>query len=267
MLVSIAAVVVALLVIVALNLPRGSSPGTGLVSPGPSAVAGGSGQTASPRPSSSGRPNSSVGAPGSLPSVNQPAVPVPASIPRNGRTLGAAAAPVALDVWADFQCPACGTFSREVEPVLIQRYVAPGKVRLTFHDFAFIGQESQDAASAARCAGEQGKFWEYQTLVYANQQGENRGWFSRSRLEAFAVAAGVDPAVWALCYDGGSKRPAVADETAVGRTAGVDSTPSLVLNGKLITLHSWAELLTLLDGAIGAAASPGSTPSPVPTTP
>ena len=267
MLVSIAAIVVALLVIVALNLPRGSSPGTGLVSPGPSAVAGGSGQTASPRPSSSGRPNSNVGAPGSLPSVNQPAVPVPASIPRNGRTLGAAAAPVALDVWADFQCPACGTFSREVEPVLIQRYVAPGKVRLTFHDFAFIGQESQDAASAARCAGEQGKFWEYQTLVYANQQGENRGWFSRSRLEAFAVAAGVDPAVWAPCYDGGSKRPAVADETAVGRTAGVDSTPSLVLNGKLITLHSWAELLTLLDGAIGAAASPGSTPSPVPTTP
>jgi protein-disulfide isomerase len=164
-------------------------------------------------------------------------------------------------VWADFQCPACGEFSRTVEPVLIERYVATGKVRFTFHDFAFIGQESLDAASAARCADQQDRFWEYQTLVYANQNGENQGWFSRARLEALAAAAGLDTAAWATCYDGGGQRQAVADETGVGSQAGVSQTPTLTLDGKIVPLtsfSSWNDLFSLLDTTIAAAGGSGA---------
>ncbi len=176
-------------------------------------------------------------------------------------------------MWADFQCPACGEFSRTVEPVLIERYVATGKVRFTFHDYAFIGQESLDAASAARCADQQDKFWEYQTLVYANQNGENEGWFSRARLEAFAAAAGVDSAVWATCYDGGGQRQAVADETGVGAQTGVRSTPTLVLDGKIVpldTFTSWDDLFTLIDTTVagaGGSSAPVGSASPSSTAP
>ncbi len=263
-LVSIGAVVVALVAIIALNLPRGSSGGTGSLTPSPGA------SVASAGPSTSAGPTSSAGPVAPLPSVTVPTPPIPASIPRDGQTLGAATAPVALDVWADFQCPACANFSRAVEPILIERYVAPGKIRLTFHDFAFLGQESQDAASAARCAGQQGKFWEYQTLIYANQKGENEGWFSRARLEAFAAAAGVDSAAWVTCYDGGGQRQAVKDATQVGQKAGVSSTPTLALNGQLVPLDqfsSWTDLFTLLDTTIAAGGSSGSPASPSSTTP
>ena len=92
-----------------------------------------------------------------------------------------------LDTWEDFQCPGCGNFSRSIEPVVIERYVAAGQLRLNFHDYAFIGQESVDAASAARCADKQGRFWDYQAWLFANQNGENKGWFTRDRLAAIGA--------------------------------------------------------------------------------
>lgn len=245
------------MVIIALNLP-GRSGGTGSASPSPSSSAAGASTGASASAGAgSGSGSATVGP---LPSVTL-ATPIPATIPRDGRTLGSASAPVTLEVWADFQCPSCGNFSRAVEPVLIEKYVVPGKLRITFHDFAFLGQESLDSASAARCAGDQGKFWEYQALIFANQNGENQGWFSRGRLEAFAVAAGLDTVAWAKCYDGGGQRKAVTVETNLGQKAGVKSTPTLALNGQQVSLDnfsSWGDLLTLIDKAIAASGSSGS---------
>ena len=146
--VSVVAIVIALVVIGGLNL--GPAGGAGSPSPTPSGAA----------PSS---PGGSVSTPaGTLPlGLTAPAVTIPSSIPRDGRTLGSPTAPVSLEIWADFQCPACGNFTRTIEPVVIDRYVETGKVKLTFHDYAFIGDESLDAAAAARCAAQQGRFWEY----------------------------------------------------------------------------------------------------------
>ena len=256
----------ALAAILLLNLPRSANGGTGATSPSPAASVG---ADASPGASAGvdASPDASTGAP--LPSVTVP-TPIAAGIARDGRTIGSPTAPVALDVWEDFQCPSCGNFSRTVEPVIIERYVATGKVKLTFHDFAFLGQESVDAASAARCAEQQGKFWEYQALVFANQNGENQGWFSRDRLEAFAAAAGLDTAAWSVCYDGGSQRQAVTDQTNAGHAAGVASTPTLAINGQQVSLDSftsWNDLLTLLDKTVAASGPSGSPASSSSTAP
>jgi len=237
-LISAAAVVVGIIVIAALNLPRGTSGG---------AVPTGSG--------------SATG--GSSVSVEAPTASIPAGVPRDGRTLGAASAKVSFDVWEDFQCPACGGFSREIEPVIIQRFVVPGKIRYTFHDFAFLGPESLDAASAARCAGQQDKFWDYHGWLYANQNGENQGWFSRDRLTAIADRIGLDRAAFDACYDGGSERGAVTSETQAGQSAGVSGTPTLFLAGKLLPLSSftsWDDLYRAIDAAV-AAAGPATSPS------
>ena len=81
--------------------------------------------------------------------LTPPSDPTPIAL-ADGRGIGAADAPVTLDVWADFQCPGCGIFTRATEARIVREYVANGKLRLVFHDYAFIGQESIDAAVAAR---------------------------------------------------------------------------------------------------------------------
>jgi protein-disulfide isomerase len=242
--VTVAAVIVALVVIAALNLgPSATNPGSGSTQSGGSAA---------------GQPPAS-----SSIALTAPAAPIPSGVPQDGRTIGSPSAKVVLETWEDFQCPACGNFTRQIEPVLIERYVVPGKIRLTFHDFAFLGPESLAAASAARCAGEQGKFWDYHDWVFANQNGENKGWFSRERLAAIADHVGLDRAAWEACYDGGSQAAAVTAETDAGKAAGVASTPTLVLNGQTVPLSSfssWDDLYKAIDAAVAAAGgAPAST--------
>lgn len=215
---------------------------------------GGPGST-SPPPTNLGSSGSSGGASSAVP-ITPPASPIPASIPRNGPTLGSPAAKVVLDTWEDFQCPGCGNFSRSIEPVVIERYVATGQLRLNFHDYAFIGQESVDAASAARCADKQGRFWDYQAWLFANQNGENQGWFSRARLAAIADAVGLDLAAWSTCHDGAAERAAVIAETKAGVSAGVTSTPTLILDGRVLDLSkfsTWDQLFQAIDARIAAS--------------
>ena len=156
----------------------------------------------------------------------------------NARALGSADAPVTIEVWSDFQCPACGFFARQVEPDLIDEYVKDGTVRLVYRDFAFIDGgkptgESQQAAAAARCAGEQGKFWPFHDYLFENQDGENKGAFSRDVLDQIGTAIGLDATAFASCMDGDAQEQAIVAETAQGGQAGVSSTPTLAINGVL----------------------------------
>ena len=98
--------------------------------------------------------------------------------------LGDPAAPVLVEIWADYQCPYCGVMTHAMEGSILRDYVDTGRVRLGFRDFAFLGQESLDAAVAARCAGRQDAYWRYHDLVFASQQGENQGAFSTETLVA-----------------------------------------------------------------------------------
>ena len=82
----------------------------------------------------------------------------------DGTTLGNPDAKVSVDVWEDFQCPACRNYSDNTEPLIIQNYVDTGKVRYTFHQYPFIDDfaatnESDQSANASMCAAEQNRFW------------------------------------------------------------------------------------------------------------
>lgn len=162
-----------------------------------------------------------------------PASTVPPSITQNGHTRGLASAPVTIEEWADFQCPACGQFARLTEPQLLSGYIAKGQVNIVFHHFAFRGQESSWAAEASECASEQGKFFEYRDKLFASQAGENRGTFSKDNLKKLGAAIGLDSSFNA-CVDSGRYAQAVRDDTQVGRGRGVQATPTLFVNGRKI---------------------------------
>jgi len=71
-----------------------------------------------------------------------PSRPVPAGVVVDGATMGVAEAPVTLDVWSDFQCPACGVFARDSETLIRETFVPDGTLRIVHHDAAFQGRRS-----------------------------------------------------------------------------------------------------------------------------
>ncbi len=201
-------------------------------------------------------------------SLKPPANAIPAGLTQDGQTLGSATAPVTLDMWGDFQCPACAKFVNTVEPELIDRYVSPGLIKFRFNDYTFIGPESFDAAVAAACAADQDKFWGYDGYLYANQGLENAGIFSKDFLAAVADSVGLDRKAYDTCVADPAKLDAVKASTAAGSKIGVTQTPSLSINGTVLTFTTYAELYAQIDAAITAAGgTPPATAAPASTAP
>ncbi len=145
--------------------------------------------------------------------------------------LGTADAPVVIVEYADYQCPFCERFFSETFTQIKKDYIDTGKARFYYQDFAFLGEESQFAAEAAKCANEQGKFWEYHDYLYTHQNGENEGAFTQDKLKAFGTALGLDPSKFNSCVDSRIYKPDVEAEAQAGNEYGVSATPSLFIDG------------------------------------
>jgi protein-disulfide isomerase len=137
-----------------------------------------------------------------------------------------------------------------VKPELEMRYLESGKVKLVWHDFAWIGQESRLAAQAARCAGRQDRFWEYHDYLFNHQRGENRGQFAAENLKSFALELKLDSAAFDDCLDRGEDLPAIQQDLAAGRTLGVNSTPYFLVNGRPFVGGSAAQLFQAVDAEL-----------------
>ena len=139
-------------------------------------------------------------------------------------------------------------------------YVLPGIARIVYRDFVFLGQESIDAAVAARCAGSQdlGAYWRYHDLLFASQKGENQGAFTRANLVTLAGIAALDATAFTACLDDPAVAKAVADETAQGRAAGIESTPTVRLSGPAGTriLSGFSAGWSTISDAMAAVSAP-----------
>jgi protein-disulfide isomerase len=167
----------------------------------------------------------------------------PAGIPATGQILGSATAPVTIDLYEDFQCPACEQWGRSVVPSLVRNELAAGAVRIVYHGFAFIGPESKAAGRAAWAADQQGRFWDMWATLYANQGlHENGGAFERGRLIAMANALGLDSGRFTTDLDSPAAAAFVADGVADAARAGVTSTPTLIIDGRILGNGGYAEV-------------------------
>lgn len=136
--------------------------------------------------------------------------------------------------FADFQCPFCKQWFSDVEPNLINDYVKTGKIAFYWRDYPFLGQESNLAANAARCANEQGKFWEFHDYLYNHQGQENSGAFSADNLKQFGAAIGLNTDQFNSCVDSGKYNTAAQKDLSDGQKAGVTGTPTIFINGQSI---------------------------------
>lgn len=176
----------------------------------------------------------------------------------DGSTLGPANAPVVLREFADFQCPYCALYFRNIEKQVIDQYVKTRKVRYEFHHLIVIdsnvgGTESRQAALAGECAAEQDGFWDYHNLLYTNQQGEGSGAFSDNRLKAFAASLGMDTGKFNSCLDSQKYKDKITSDAALARSLSVTSTPTLFVNDqKVSNPQDWGTVKSSIDAALAA---------------
>jgi protein-disulfide isomerase len=130
---------------------------------------------------------------------------------------------------------------------LAPKYFDTGKAKVVYHHFPFIGPESQWAAEAADCAGEQGKFWPYALYVLTHQAGENVGAFSRDNLKSFAVQVGLDTNAFNACFDSGKYTAAVKQEMSQGEQLGLTGTPTFFVNGRRVELPTVDQFGQIID--------------------
>jgi protein-disulfide isomerase len=147
--------------------------------------------------------------------------------------IGRVDAPVVMIEYSDFQCPFCGRFARETEPALVKKYVDAGVLRIEWRNFPIFGEESARAARAGYAAGQQGKFWQYHDIAYAESRRRNSGAFSKDRLVAMAREAGVpDLERFRTDLDSDAARQSVDRDLEEGYKLGVTSTPAFLINGE-----------------------------------
>ncbi len=151
--------------------------------------------------------------------------------------LGDTSAPVTVIEYGDFQCPFCARFHSQVGERLRDEYIASGKVKMVFRNFQFLGPESVAAGEAAECAKDQGKFWAFHDAIYAEEirdGQEHNGNLDREFFLKTAQALGLKVSDFTSCIDSNKYADQISKDQEDASAAGVNSTPTSFVNGRLI---------------------------------
>jgi len=165
-----------------------------------------------------------------------------------------------LDVYVDFQCPNCGHMEKAFGPTLT-RMAKAGQIKYVVHLMSFVdsivrNDSSTRSANTAACAADAGKFGEYHSAVFAGQPVTEGVGYTDAQLTEFAKSAGITgPAFtkWQTCTSSGQHDSYVSDVATTSGKAGVNSTPTVKLNGKDFTNLSPDGGITWAPGPLVAA--------------
>ena len=158
----------------------------------------------------------------------------------NSPVRGPADAPVTLTVFSDFQCPYCSRLLPFVDEVLAKN---PGKVRVVFKQFPLrMHNMAQPAALASLAAREQGKFWPMHDKLFANSSQ-----LSEEKIRALAEELGLDMARFDKDRNTQKLRDEVLRDQGLGQQAGVQGTPTVFINGKLLRDRSMPGVQAIID--------------------
>src|SRR3989338_6699560 len=165
-------------------------------------------------------------------------------------SLGRDSAKVTIIEFSDFQCPSCALFHSGAGNAIIEEYVKKGLARVAHKDFPLLGEESFNAAYGARCAGEQGKVFEYQDALFSQQSkyaSENSGMFSVEQLIRLADDINLNKNIFSDCLYKNKYKEAVAKDLEEGKAAGVTGTPTIFINGRklegLVSFENYKKII------------------------
>lgn len=155
------------------------------------------------------------------------------AMPANAYTIGKADAPLVLIEYTDLQCPFCQQFHNTAYAQIKANYIDTGKIRFISRDFPLdFHENARRGANAARCAAEQGKFWEMRHAMIVNASQ-----LQQDKLAGYAANIKMDVAKFQSCIAADKFKAAIDKDIAEGVAAGVSGTPSFVIgrveDGKL----------------------------------
>jgi protein-disulfide isomerase len=173
-----------------------------------------------------------------LPAPEPPILPVSAD---DDPSVGPANAPVTIVEFSDFQCPYCKLSVPLIKEILAKY---PDKVKVVYRDYPGPNHpHAPQAAEAAQCAGDQGKFWEYHDSLF-DRQAPGTGW----NFAELAKGIGLDQDAFSTCLKSGRYREEVAKDLQDGFTLGVTSTPTFFINGRpLVGAKPFAEFQDVIE--------------------
>ena len=162
--------------------------------------------------------------------VRTPAAPPPMLV--RFKESGAPDAPIACEVYTDYECPSCAVLYRQTIPSLIAQYVQTGKVKLVHRDFPL--PQHPYARLAARYANAAGRLGYYEQAVDRIFQTQN-AWSGNGSIDAQltqVLAPGVMQKVRDMAQNDATLDQTVAEDVAMGRKDGINQTPTIVVVAK-----------------------------------
>lgn len=157
----------------------------------------------------------------------------PKDIPTEGRPVyGNERAPITLVVFADFQCPMCKAEVPELREAVDNH---KGRVKLVFKHFPLpMHEHGEAAAKAGEAAHLQGKFWRMHDQLFAHQEQ-----LGPEQIEAYAAAAGLDVEQFKADLTSDEVAETVAADKKAGKDLKIGGTPTVFVNGRLVTHLMW----------------------------
>ena len=175
----------------------------------------------------------------------------------NDNTMGDPNAPVVIEEYSDYACSYCADFALGTSERIVQDYVNTGQVYFISRSAGDINSTSSDlAAEAAYCAADQNMYWEYHDLIYANQGILFFGGvtYIDNYLIAFAESLELDIDMFKDCLNNGDNRDRVLQDGVDADKAGINSTPSFLINGTLLRGNApYQEFQAFIEGALNAS--------------
>ena len=176
---------------------------------------------------------------------------------KDAPVLGSKTATVTIVEVGDYQCHMCKLWFEETRPLIIENYIETGKANLVFVDMPFLGSDSTPASEATYCADDQGKYWEYHSMLFTYQQEIDDGWASASRLQAIAFNLGLDIEQFDKCMKTDDHRAHVNFNMQMSKKQfGANSTPTFVIVGpsgeaqKIIGAHPYSTFENVIDSML-----------------
>lgn len=143
-------------------------------------------------------------------------------------SIGPEDAPITIIEFSDYQCSYCRSWYQQVFEQLLSNY--PNQIRFVYRDLPLsMHPEALPAAESADCAGEQGAYWQYHDALFNGQYG-----LDRAAYERYAVDLGLDTKAFAACLDSHRYQDEVQADASDAASVGINSTPTFVLNGRVL---------------------------------
>ena len=172
--------------------------------------------------------------------------------------LGSKTATITIVEVGDYQCHMCKLWFKETRPQIIENYVETGKANLVFIDMPFLGRDSTPASEATYCANDQGKYWEYHSMLFTYQEDEiDGGWANANRLQAIAFNLDLDMEQFDKCMTTDDHFARVNYNKQVAVTEfGATSTPTFMVvntDGKaqrIVGAHPYSTFENVIDSLL-----------------